>query len=212
MAIRKILVLGASGGTGQQLVTQALAAGHEVTAFVRDPNRLRISHDRLRVLVGDTTSDFETLSEAVRGRDIVISSLGAGKSLKSGGLITRSVPLIVRAMESQSVRRLIFISAYGVGVTVRDVPLVPRILIRVLLSDLYADKKAGEDELLRSGVDWTILYPTTLIDGPQTGHYRVDERLALRGLPRVSRADVADFIVNHLEESRDVKRQLLISY
>ena len=96
MATKKTLVLGATGGTGLQLVTQALVQGHEVTAFVRSPGRLRITHDHLRVLTGNVTTDFEALAAAVHGQDIVISALGAGKSLKSSGLITRSVPLIVR--------------------------------------------------------------------------------------------------------------------
>jgi putative NADH-flavin reductase len=209
---KKILVLGATGGTGQQLVAQALEQGHEVTAFVRSPERLHITHDRLRVLAGSTTSDFNALAAAMHDQDIVISALGVGKSLKSSGLIARSVRAIVRAMESHSIRRLIFISAYGVGVTRRDVSLLPRMLIRLLLKDLYSDKEAGEGDLRRSNLDWTLVYPTTLTNGPKTGRYRVGERLVLRGLPRVSRADVADFILAHLEDSQYLKRGVLISY
>jgi putative NADH-flavin reductase len=164
------------------------------------------------VLTGSPTSDFEALATAVHGQDIVISALGVGKSLKSSGLIARSVPAIVRAMESQSVRRLIFISAYGVGVTRRHVPLLARVLIRVLLKDLYIDKEAGEGDLRRSGLDGTLVYPTTLTNGPKTGRYRVGERLELHGLPRVSRADVADFILSQLEDRQYVRRGVLISY
>jgi putative NADH-flavin reductase len=189
-----------------------LALGHEVTAFVRSPERLGITHDHLRVLAGSPASDSEALVAAVHAQDVVISALGVGKSLKSSGLIAGSAPIIVRAMESQSVRRLIFISAYGVGVTRRDVPLVARVLIRVLLKDLYTDKQAGEEEVRRSGLDWTLVYPTTLTNGPKTGHYRVGERLELHGLPRVSRADVADFILTRLEDRQYVRRGVLISY
>jgi len=211
MAAKKILVLGATGGTGLQLVTQGLEQGHEVTAFVRNPRRLQTAHDHLRVITGGI-DDFESLAAAARAQDIVISALGVGNSLKSTGLIARSVPAIVRAMESQSVRRLIFISAYGVGVTRRDVPLLPRIFIRLLLRDLYADKEAGEIDLRRSGLDWTLVYPTSLTNGPRTGRYRIGERLELHGVPRISRADVADFILTHIEESQYVKRNVLISY
>jgi putative NADH-flavin reductase len=212
MASKKILVLGATGGTGQQLVRQALAHGHEVTVFVRNPRRLPITHNHLRVLIGSVTADCEPLAAAVHSQDIVISALGAGNSLKSSGLIARSVPTIVRAMESRAVRRLIFISAYGVGSTRKDVPILPRMLIHLLLKDLYADKQAGEENLRLSGLDWTLIYPTTLTNGPRTGRYRVGERLVLQGLPRVSRADVADFILSQLEDSQYIRRGVLISH
>jgi putative NADH-flavin reductase len=139
----------------------------------------------------------------------VISALGVGSSLKSGGLIARSVPAIVRAMQTAGVRRLIFTSAYGVGETYRDLPLVPRMAIRTLLKDLYADKQVGEDELRRLGsdIEWTLVYPVTLTNGPRTGHYRAGERLTLHGLPRISRADVADFILSQMDDDRSYLRK-----
>jgi putative NADH-flavin reductase len=136
VATKKILVLGATGGTGQQVVAQALQRGHDVTVLVRNPRRLTAAPDRMRVLTGSVTDDRQALATAVRGQDVVISTLGVGNSLKSSGLIARSVPAIVRAMEGQGVRRLIFTSAYGVGATRSDVPPLPRILIRLLLRDV----------------------------------------------------------------------------
>jgi putative NADH-flavin reductase len=115
-------------------------------------------------------------------------------------------------MESQGVRRLIFTSAYGVGATQADVPLVPRILMRLLLRDLYADKAAGEDDLRRSGLAWTLVYPTTLTKGPRTGKYRVGEHLTLHGVPKISRADVADFLLSQIEDGSYTGRGVLISY
>jgi putative NADH-flavin reductase len=157
------------------------------------------------------TDDGQALAAAVRGQEVVISTLGVGNSLKSHGLIARSAPAIVRAMESQGVRRLIFTSAYGVGATRRDVPLLPRILMRLLFRDLYADKEAGEEDLRRSGLDWTLVYPVTLTSGPRTGRYRIGERLTLHGFPRISRADVADFILTQIEDRTYVRKGVLIS-
>jgi putative NADH-flavin reductase len=210
MAAQKILVLGATGGTGQQVVSQALQHGYAVTALVRRPERLTIRSDRLRVVAGSLPDDRQALAEAMRGQDAVISALGLGHVLKSGGLIARSMPAIVRAMESDGVRRLIFTSAYGVGATHKDVPLLPRILIRMLLRDLYADKEAGEEELRRSTLDWTLVYPVTLTNGPHTGRYRVGEHLRLRGLPRVSRADLADFLVRQISDTTYVRKGVLV--
>jgi putative NADH-flavin reductase len=175
MAAKKIIVLGATGGTGQEVVAQALQRGYEVTAFVRSPQRLRTAAELVRVVTG-SVADGPALASAVRGQDVVISALGVGKSLTSGGLIAQSVPAIVGAMESLGVRRLIFTSAYGIGATRRDVPLLPRVLMRLFFRDLYSDKAAGEDHLRRSGLDWTLLYPVTLTNGPRTGRYRVGER------------------------------------
>ena len=206
----KILVLGATGGTGQQVVLQALEQGHEVTVLVRTPQRLTARSDRLRVVTG-SVDDERALAGAVQGQDVVISALGEGNSLKSTGLIARSMPTIVRAMESQGVRRLIYTSAYGVGETWRDAPLLPRIMMRLLLRDLYRDKTAGEEILRRSGLDWTLVYPVTLTNGPQTGRYQTGERLSLRGFPRIARADLADFILTQLKDRVYVRKGVLIS-
>jgi len=210
-AANRVLVLGATGGTGQQVVTQALQRGLDVTVLVRSPGRLAVRPERLKVLTGSMPEDAAALAEAVRAQDVVISTLGVGTSLKSSGLIARSVPAIVRAMESQGVRRLIFTSAYGVGATRSEVPLLPRILMRVLLRDIYADKEAGEAALRQCSLEWTLVYPVTLTSGARVGRYRVGERLRLRGSPTVSRADVADFLLTQVEDRTYVGKGVLIS-
>src|SRR5262244_1739639 len=110
----KLTVFGATGGTGQFLVTQALQQGHEVVAFVRDPGKLTITDARLRVVRGNVTENASRVDEAVRGQDAVISALGRRNSFKSADLISRSMRAIVPAMEHQRVRRLIVVSAFGV--------------------------------------------------------------------------------------------------
>lgn len=211
MASRKLLVLGATGGTGQQLVTQALRQGHTVTALVRDPSQMSFASDRLRVLSGSVTDDSSALATAMHGQDVILSALGVGKSFKSGGLIAQSVPRIVRAMTDEGIRRLIFTSAFGVGKTHRDVPLVPRLFIRFVLQDVYRDKNAGEARLIDSELDWTLVYPSGLVDGAATGRYRVGERLPLRGFPRITRADVAAFLLAQIDDTTYVRKQVLIS-
>jgi putative NADH-flavin reductase len=211
MISRNVLVLGATGGTGRHVVAQALEDGHMVTTFVRDASKLSLVSDRLRVVAGSVSDDGPSLAMAIRGQDVVISTLGLGKSFKSHGLIAESTPRIVRAMESEGVRRLIFTSAFGVGETFRDVPLIPRLFIRTLLRDVYNDKKAGEAQLVSSGLDWTLVYPTGLSDGPATGQYRTGERLALRGFPGIARADVAAFLLAQIDDATYVRKRVLIS-
>ncbi|MGQ0578879.1 MAG: NAD(P)-dependent oxidoreductase [Betaproteobacteria bacterium] len=206
-----ILVFGATGSTGQQVVKQALAQGHTVTIFVRNPATQPISDERLRVIQGDTTRDARKIIEAVSGQDAVISALGRRRTFKSDHLIERSMQAIAPAMERAGVRRLILVSAFGVGESRRDAPPIPRIMYRVLLSDIFADKKAAEDNVRRSNLDWTFVYPVLLTDGPTTGVYRVGERLELRGLPKISRADVAHFILSELGKRAFVRKVAVIS-
>ncbi len=207
----KVLVLGATGGTGRQLLAQARERGHDVTVLVRHAERFGADAQGLRVLTGDVTSDRQALAAAVHNQDAAISALGVGKALRSGGLIARAVPAILHAMQAQGVRRLVFTSAYGVGETWRDVPIVPRILMRLLFQDLYSDKRVGDDLIQRSDLDWTLVYPTTLTNGPRTGRYQVGERLALRGVPKISRADLADFLLSQLDDRRFTRKGVLIS-
>jgi putative NADH-flavin reductase len=208
----RLLVFGATGATGQQIVMQGLQQGHELTIFVRDPAKLTLREDGLRVVVGSAPENADAICGAVRGQDAVISALGVRNSLKSGNLISRSMQAIIPAMEREAVRRLILTSAFGVGDTRRDAPLLPRIMYRVLLDDIFADKAAGEQYLRKSSLDWTLVYPVLLTNGPRTGQYRAGERLRLRGLPMISRADVADFILKQLQDTTYLRKGVAISY
>ena len=207
----KLVVFGASGGTGQEIVGQALDQGHEVTAFVRDPKKLVIKHGKLHIVQGDVLKDQSAIASAIAGRDAIICALGVANSLKSAGLIAGGLAAIVSAAEKHDVRRVILISAFGVGDSFRNAPLVPRLMYRLLLGDIYRDKKAGEDFLKASGLDWTIIHPVMLTAGPRTGAYRSGERLDLRGIPKISRADVAHFALSQLADKTFIRKTAVIS-
>jgi putative NADH-flavin reductase len=151
-------------------------------------------------------SDVEA---ALDGQDAVISALGVGSSRRSFNLIEGAMPVIVNAMKRQGVRRLIFTS--GISLKLAQVSLPLRLLLRLMLWDQIRDKKAGEEILRDSAIDWTLIYPTILTDGPRTGEYRVGEHLELSGFPKVSRADVADVILKLLTDSESVHRDLVVS-
>ncbi|HUQ36842.1 MAG TPA: SDR family oxidoreductase [Aestuariivirga sp.] len=207
----KLVVFGASGGTGREIIGQALDQGHEVTAFVRDPKKLAITHGKLHIVEGDALKDQSVIAGAIAGRDAIICALGVGNSLKSAGLIAESLAAIVPAAEKHDVRRLILISAFGVGDSFRHAPLVPRLMYRLLLGDVYRDKKAGEDMVKASGLDWTVIHPVMLTNGPKTGTYRSGERLDLRGIPKVSRADVAHCALSQLTDESFLHKIAVIS-
>ena len=205
----KLLVLGATGATGQLVVSQALAAGHEVTVFVRDRAKVA-EHPRLRVITGNL-QETSPLADAMRGQDVVVSALGRGYSFKSERLIERSVPVIIAAMKSAGVSRLVFTSALGVGDSFPDAPLVPRLFFRTLLRGIYADKAIGDDLIARSDLAWTIARPSKMTDGPLTGRYHSGEHLPLSRAPSISRADVAHFLLQAAGDPRTIGKKLLVS-
>lgn len=211
MAGLNVLVFGAAGATGLEVVRQALSRAHRVTAFVRRPDSLPITHDSLRIALGDATRP-EDVAAAMPGQEVVVSALGRRNSFRSDQLISRSVEAIVPAMQATGVRRLILVSAFGVGESHREAPIIPRLMYCTLLRDIFADKKAAEDALRRSALDWTILYPVLLTNGPLTARYRAAERLDLRGMPTISRADLAQFALSEIENRAFVRKVAVISY
>src|SRR5882757_5986414 len=172
----KIIVFGATGATGKQVVEQALAAGHHVTVFVRDASKVQLDHPNLRVEEGQVTADQKAVSAAVAGQDAVISALGnpqTYKGMRAPTVISDATPVIIRAMEEAGVDRLVFLSAFGVGDTLKEAPLLLRTLYRIFLGPVYADKLRAEGILRASELNWTLVYPVVLTNGPRTGAYRV---------------------------------------
>jgi putative NADH-flavin reductase len=206
----KLLVLGATGRTGQHIVGQALDAGHDVTVMARDPAKAPAGRERLRIVDGDAQNGA-ALSSAMRGQDAVVSAIGRGQSFKSERLIERTVPGLIAAMKSDGIKRLMFMSALGVGDTYRDAPIVAKLFFTTLLRGIYADKLIGDQQIRNSDLDWTIVQPVVLTDGPLTKNYRSGERLPLTGMPKISRADTAHFIVDRLSDSSTIRKTLIVS-
>ncbi|MEO6252981.1 MAG: SDR family oxidoreductase [Ferruginibacter sp.] len=201
----KILILGASGLTGRLLVAKALEQHHEVTALVRDPLKLQITHEKLTIITGDAL-DKEVLLKAIAGQDAVLSALGRGKNLKSLDLITNAVNVLIPAMLQSNVKRLIFLSAIGVGETFVQANLLQKIIFRTLLRGIFADKTKAEKQIRSSTLDWTLAYPVVLTDGPGTGKYQTGEMLPMKGMPKISRDDVADFMIRQLTDNTWLKK------
>jgi putative NADH-flavin reductase len=200
----KIIVFGATGGTGKLIVTQALAKGHSVTALVRNPEGLP-QDPHLRVVQGDVF-DFATVVDAIRGHRAVLSALGA-RTLKKSDVLARAMPNILEGMRQEYVTRLIVLGAAGLD---RDWGKYQNALTRMslwmakatMLKHPFIDQKAQERLLAASDVDYTIVRTPRLIDGPFTGAYRVLPDALPPGALRVSRADVADFMLQQLTDPR----------
>jgi len=205
----KVLVLGSTGGTGQQLVKLSLEQNHEVTALARDPSKLKQDHKKLTI-IGGNVLDKGVLMKALEGQDAVVSALGVGKSLKSNGLISAAVSLLIPAMNTMNVDRLIFLSAFGVGETFVQANFIQRIIFKLILRNIYFDKAIGDGQIHRSALDWTLVYPVVLTDGIATGNYKTGDKLQMRGMPKISRADVADFMLRQLTDNSFVKKSVIL--
>jgi putative NADH-flavin reductase len=203
----KTTVFGASGRTGREVVQQALARQHVVTAFVRNPAAFDLQHEHLRVVHGDITA-YGDVERAVDGRDAAISALGPRTLLTRVPALVAGVGNIVSAMEKCGVRRLVYISALGVGDSEAAQNAAFRWLIRpVLLGRDYADHEANEQAIRRSNLEWVIVRPARLVDRPRTGQYQVDLNLsATFPFGRIGRADVADFILKQLTDTPFLRR------
>jgi putative NADH-flavin reductase len=211
----RLTLFGANGQTGRHLLTQALDAGHTVTAVVRDPTRLPIRHQRLQVVVADVL-DPEAIAPAVAGADAVISALGPHPPRNRSSIMSAATASILAAMRTTGTSRLVVISAAPVASDDHGTTLPYRLLagplLRRLLGGLYADMATMEETVRRSGVDWTIMRPPWLSDGPRTGTWRQAKDGNLRGGARISRADLAEAILASLDDPDTVKATIAIGY
>jgi putative NADH-flavin reductase len=197
----RVLIIGATGGTGRELVQQALEQGHEVTAFVRNPAKLQIEHANLRVVQGDVL-DYATLEPAMRGQNAVLSALGHKRFLYPNRIQSDGMSNILRAMKAGGVPRLICETALGIGSSVGRLGLPHTFLILPLLLVFYMWDKVRQEELITaSDLDWVIARPGVLTKGAATGNYRNGPEVGSYLWPvAVSRADVADFMLKQLTD------------
>ncbi len=206
----RLLIFGATGTIGRQLVDQTLENGHQVTAFVRMPSKLSVENPALTVLQGDVL-DFESVQRAMPGHDAVLIALGAGAM---GRIRTEGTENIVRAMRKHRIRRLICLSSLGVGDSRGNLNFFWKyVMFGLLLRRAYADHVGQEQTVRESGLDWTIVRPAAYTDGGITKQYRhgfspTTQKLELK----VSRADVAHFMLRQLETNDYLLKTPGVSY
>ena len=208
----KILIFGSTGGTGRELVTQALDAGYEVTAFARDPAKLDdIARDNLHTVQGDVL-DAGAVEGAVPGHDAVLCAIGAGAARTT--LREEGTRAIVRAMQKAGVRRLICQSSMGIGDSRANLGFLTKyVIVPVFLRHAFADHERQEAVVKESDLDWTIVRPPHLRDGPRTGNYRhgfSPTDTEIEG--KISRADVADFMLSQLTDDAYIRKAPGVSY
>ena len=200
----KIIVFGATGRTGKLIVTQALAKGHAVTAFVRNPEGLP-QDPHLRVIQGDVF-DFKGVVDAVRGHRAVLSALGA-RTRKKSEVLAGAIPHILEGMRQEYVNRLIVLGAAGIDPDYGKyqnalTTMALWVAKNTVLKHPFVDQATQERLLAASEVDYTIVRTPRLMDGPFSRAYRVLPDALPSGATRINRADVADFMLQQLTDPR----------
>lgn len=206
----KLVIFGASGGTGQHLVQQALAQGHTVTAFARRPDSiLAAPSPGLTVVQGDV-HDAPAVSAAIAGQDAVLSGLGA-RNLGKSDVLEVGVRNILAGMAAHGVRRIIVLGASGVASDAAQhqgagTRLLLKLISATILKEPFRSQREQERQLEASAMDYTVVRPPRLLNGPFTGRYRVQED----GLPShgatINRADVADFMLRQLTDGTWIRK------
>ena len=204
----KIVIFGATGRTGIRLVEQALAQEHDVTAFVRNPSKLNIKNKKLSVVQGDVTNP-EQVQVAVEGKDAVLSALGLSKSSPKT-VCSHGMRNIIAAMKKHGARRLVCESAFGAGDT-KNHGIYTK-LLWLIIKDIMEDKNKMEDIVKNSNLDWIVVRPTILTNGPKTGNYKGGLDIEFGIIPKISRADVADFMLRQIGEDRFLHKIPVVSY
>jgi putative NADH-flavin reductase len=208
----KILVIGATRGVGLQLVQQALARDHEVTVLIRDVGRMPLQNERLRIAAGDILNGASVL-KATAGQDAVCVCIGHPPTREPVSLFSAGTRFVLEAMAVHRVRRLVCVTGIGAGDSFGHGGfLFDKILFPLWLRQIYEDKNRQESMLRSSNLDWVIVRPGFLTNGPKTEHYRVLHDLHGVTAGKISRADVAHFMLRALEDDSLLRTSPLLTY
>jgi uncharacterized protein len=200
----RLTVFGATGRVGHTLVHDALGQGHEVTAYVRDPQRLGLKHGRLHVRKG-SLEDATAVAEALRGTEVVVSALGARDVTHTVTVVTQSTRTLVAAMKAEGIQRLVTVGAAGLlphpsGGLAGEHGLPP------FLRHAFEDHRGAFQVLQESGLDWVVVCPPVMPSGVKTGKYRTAVESLPSGGRQVYAEDVADFTLKVATGTHDFHR------
>ncbi len=209
----KICILGPTGGTGIELIKEALTLNHDISVLARNPADLEQYKGRIHIHQGDVL-DPNALGKAIKGRDAILSALGVRGTLLAGrkkiSLYSRSIQKIIDAMQKHSVKRFIGVTMSGAEVLPGQPKIMP--IFRFLLKGYMEDMLLMEASLEQTGLDWTVIRPANFTNSEKTGVYRTWTDRYPPGVFKISRADVAGFMLNCLEDRTTIRKKIGISY
>ena len=208
----RILIVGASGALGRELVAQALARGHRVTALVRVPDRFELRHPNLTVVAGDVL-DPATVEAAVAGQEAVVSALGHKRWMIPTDILSTGTANVLAAMARHGVRRFVCVTSLGVGDSWWRMGLYYTLFVLPVILQFYFWDKHRQEKIVRaSGLDWTIVRPGALTHGRARGRWRSGPQVGnALWTVRIARADVARFLLDELADPHHVRATVAIA-
>lgn len=208
----KIAIIGASRGIGYQLLKLAVEEGHEVTALLRNPDKLQIAYDNLHVIKGDIL-DPASVAAVTDDQGGICVCIGIPPSMKSVEVFSKGIENVLASINDNPEQKLIVITGIGAGESKGHGGfLYDRVFNPLLLKEIYRDKDREEALIKESRANWLIVRPGFLTNGPRTGKYRVIENLTGVTAGKISRADVADFMLKQLMEPTHFGKTPLLTY
>jgi putative NADH-flavin reductase len=211
--VYEIAVLGANGGIGRQVVELALKEGHKVTAILRNPANMALQHENLVIVKGDIL-DPDSIAAHLENKDAVISAIGKN-SVKQTTLYSQGSNNLIELLKNTNSKRVFFISASGLEVNPTHsllIRLVTRFVLQKILRHMYADLWKMEEIVKQCGLEWTIMRPPQLTDKALTGNYRFEINHFLPNGLKISRADLAHFILHNVANRQIVKATVEVAY
>jgi putative NADH-flavin reductase len=209
----KLLIIGGTGGTGRQLIRQALELGHQVTALVRKPQKLKITHPNLHVIKGNVL-DLEMVEQVVAGQEAVLSALGHKRFFIKTSILSRGTKNIIDAMQRQNVNRFICVTSLGINDSRFKLGLYYTLFVIPFIIFFYFLDKSKQERLIQnSQLNWTIVRPGQLTNGRTRGTYKHGPNLGSYILTKmISRADVAHFMLSQLNDPTYFRRAVAVTY
>jgi putative NADH-flavin reductase len=209
----KLLIIGGTGGTGKELIKQALEQGHHLTALVRNPDHIKIPHPNLNVVRGNVL-DLDKVQEVVKGQDAVLSALGHKRFFIKTTILSRGTKNIVEAMQKHDVSRFICITSLGINDSRFKLGLYYTLFVIPFIVFFYFLDKSKQEKLIRnSGLSWTIIRPGQLTNGKKRGLYKHGPNLGNYIITKtISRADVAHFMLSQLNDLTYLCKPVGVTY
>jgi putative NADH-flavin reductase len=208
-----LLIIGSSRGTGRALVDLALSQGHAVTALVRNPSKIKTTHDHLTIVKGDVL-DSHSVDAAVMGKDAVLSTLGHKRWFIPTTILSQGTKNVITAMERHGVKRIVCETSLGVGDSRGKLGLYYTLfVIPFIIYFYYRDKEKQEQYIRESALDWVIVRPGQLTNGQKRGAYRHGLNVGNRLLTvSISRSDVADFMLKQVSDDTYLRSTPGVAY
>lgn len=209
----KILIIGGTGKTGRELIEQGLKQGHVITAIVRNPKKIKNKNPNLIVTQGNVLQP-ESFEKAFQSQDVVLSALGHKRYFIKTSILSIGTKNIIAAMEKNNIKRFICITSLGINDSKFKLGLYYTLfVIPIIIYFYFLDKSKQEKLIMKSKLDWTIIQPAQLTNGRKRSHYKHGSKIGSYILTKmISRADVAHFMLNLLNDKNYTHQCVGISY